>query len=61
MKEVKRQQYSRLTAKSGTKIRTWNIVRKDRKNTFYQMPSFLINSEKVKGPGKLLMLSVVPF
>jgi len=25
------------------------------------MPSFLINSEKVKGPGKLLMLSVVPF
>jgi hypothetical protein len=53
IKEAKKQHYCRLIAKSDNKIKTtWNIVKREtgKIHLAEQMPSLLINNEKVKGP-----------
>jgi hypothetical protein len=50
---AKRQHYCRLTAKSNNQIKTtWNIIKPEtgKLHLTEQMPSLLINDQKVKDP-----------
>jgi hypothetical protein len=50
---AKRQHYNRLIAKSDNKMKTtWNIIKQETEKTHVteQMPSLLINNEKIKDP-----------
>ena len=53
IKEVKKQHYSRLTAKSNNKINTtWNIIKEDtgKTHSVELVPTLLANDEKFKDP-----------
>jgi hypothetical protein len=53
IKEAKRQHYNRLITKFNNQIKTtWNIIRHERGKSHLteQIPSLLINDEKVKDP-----------
>jgi hypothetical protein len=56
IQRAKRQHYNRLIAKSDNKIKTtWNIIKQETEKIHVteQMPSLLINDEKLKEPEKV--------
>jgi hypothetical protein len=56
IQQAKRQHYNRLIAKSDNQVKTrWNIIKQGtgKIHVTEQMPSLLINNEKIKDPEKV--------
>ena len=56
LKEVKKQYYSRLLAKSDNKIKTtWNIIQKEMGKVYAveEVPTLHVNNEQLKDPTKM--------
>jgi hypothetical protein len=56
IQQAKRQHYNRIIAKSNNKIKTiWNIIKQEtgKMHATEQMPSLLINDEKIEDPEKV--------